>query len=154
LWQTLGRTAFVSNELYPQFHLKEIHEQDEVGEYLLSEIIDDTNEILKVTKISPKKICIYIAPAWKQELFRKALELHAENKLDVGILMKQAMSDPQLKAIAKNVSQFAGKLSGEVKKLSETDRKRYLVDVKEKDYLDGSKVYLEDVFSCDIEIYS
>jgi len=154
LWQTLGKTAFVSNESYPQFHLKEIHEQDEVGEYLLSEIIDDTNEILKVTKISPKKICIYIAPAWKQELFRKALELHAENKLDVGILMKQAMSDPQLKAIAKNVSQFAGNLPGEVKRLSETDRKRYLVDVKEKDYLDDSKAYLEDVFSCDIEIYS
>ena len=93
-------------------------------------------------------------PAWKQELFRKALELHAENKLEVGILMKQAMSDPQLKVIAKNVSQFAGKLLGEVKKLSETDRKRYLVDLKEKDYLDSSKAYLEDVFSCDIEIYS
>lgn len=154
LWQILGKTVFVSNEPYPKFNSEEIHEQDEVGEYLLSEIIDDTSEILKVTKISPKKICIYVAPAWKQDIFRKAIELHMDNKLNVGVLMKQAMSDPNLKAMAKNVSQFAGKLPGEIKKLSENDRNRYLVDVDEKDYLEHAKKYLTDMFSCDIEIFS
>jgi leucyl-tRNA synthetase len=153
LWQTLGKTVFVSNESYPKFNSEEIQERDEVGEYLLSEIIDDTSEILKVTKISPKKICIYVAPAWKRDIFRKAIELHMDNKLNVGVLMKQAMSDPNLKAMAKNVSQFAGKLPGEIKKLSENDRNRYLVDVDEKDYLKHAKKYLIDMFSCDIEIF-
>ena len=62
---------FVSNESYPRFNPDEISEKDEVGEYLLSKLIDDANEILKVTKIKPKKICVYVSPAWKWEIFRK-----------------------------------------------------------------------------------
>ena len=57
-----------------------------------------------------------------------------------------------MKAIAKNVSQFAGKLPGEIKKLSETDRKRYLVNVDEKEYLEHAQEYLKNLFSCDIKI--
>jgi leucyl-tRNA synthetase len=154
LWHILGNDFFVSNESYPKFNSKEINEPEEVGEYLLSEIINDINEILKVTKISPKKICIYISPLWKRNILRKAIELNNENKLNVGFLMKQSMSDSNLKTIAKNVSQFVGKLPNEIKKLSENDRNRYLVDVDEKDYLKNAKKYLIDMFSCDIEIFS
>ena len=68
--------------------------------------------------------------------------------------MKQAMSDPKLKSMAKNVSSFAGKLPSEIKKLNETDRSRYLVDVDEKNYLINAKEYIQSQFSCDIEIYN
>ena len=68
--------------------------------------------------------------------------------------MKEVMKDPKLKSIAKQVSQFVGKLPGEVMKLNENDKKRYLVEIIEKKYLQESKEYLKSVFSCDIEIYS
>jgi len=154
LWNNLGKTTFILNESYPQFKSEDIYEEEEVGEYLLSETINDTNEILKVTKITPKKICIYIAPSWKSDLFKKAIKLQDENNLNIGILMKQAMSDLKLKIIAKKVSQFAGKLPGEIKKLNENDKNRYLVEIDEKKYLENSKQYLIDVFSCEINIYN
>ena len=154
IWHMKGNSKFVSIESYPEFDPKAISEKDEVGEYLLSEIIDDTNEILKVTKIKPKKIFIYVSPTWKQELFRAALELESKNKLDVGTLIKKTMANPKMKAIAKDVSQFVGKLPSEIKKLSETDRKRYLVKIEEKDFLENAKQYLKEVFSCNIEVYS
>ncbi|UCF12202.1 MAG: leucine--tRNA ligase [Thermoplasmatales archaeon] len=153
LWHQ-NNDSFISNETYPKFKPNEISEKDEVGEYLLSEVTDDVNEILKVTKITPKKIHIYVSPAWKREIFRKALEMADENRLNIGLIMKDIMSDPNKKAIVKEVSQFVGKLPGEIKKLSDSDRNRYLVTLKEADFLENAKDYLKKVFSCDIEVYS
>ena len=68
--------------------------------------------------------------------------------------MKETMADPKMKSIAKQVSQFVGKLPGDVMKLNDNDKKRYLVEIKENDYLENSKDYIKNVFSCDIEVYS
>ena len=146
-------TSFVSNEKYPVFNLKEIFEEEEVGEYLLLKVTDDITEILKVTKIKPKKIYIYTSPKWKHNIYRQAIELAEENKLNIGVIMKHVMSDPKMKPLAKQVSQFVNKLPSEIMKLNENDKKRYLVDLDEYDYLNKSKDYLNEFFSCEIEIY-
>ena len=153
LWHIQNKN-FVSNAPYPKSNPEEISERDEVGEYLLAEVIDDVAEILKVTKIKPKQICIYTSPTWKQEIFRKALELANEDKLNVGTIMKDVMSDPKNKSIAKEISQFVGKMAGEIKKLSDSDRNRYLVEINEFEYLENAKEYLKEVFSCEIKIFS
>jgi len=153
LWH-LKEDTLVSTAPYPKVNLKEISEEDEVGEYLLSKVVDDVSEILKVTKMTPKKIHIYTSPAWKRDTFRKSIELDAEHKFNVGSMMKDLMADPKMKPLAKQVSQFVGKLAGEVKKLGETDKKRYLTNLDEKKYLENAKEYLKDVFSCDITIAS
>jgi leucyl-tRNA synthetase len=153
LWH-LGEKDLVSMTSYPTSNPKGISEKDEVGEYLLSEVVDDVNEILKVTKMTPKTIHIYVSPSWKRDAFKKALELDAEHKFNVGSMMKDLMADPKMKPVAKQVSQFVGKLAGEIKRLNETDKKRYLANVNEGKYLENAKEYLKDVFSCDIAIFS
>jgi len=153
LWH-IAEDNFVSDETYPKSDENKISEKDEVGEYLLSKVSDDITEILKVTKIKPKKICIYTSPSWKQDIFRKAIAFEAENKLNVGSLMKETMSDPDLKKISKQVSKFVGKLPGEIKKLNDSDKKRYSIETNEKDYLENAKKYLKNVFCCEIEIYN
>lgn len=153
LWH-LKEDSFVSTEPYPKVNLKEISDKDEVGEHLLSKVVDDISEILKVTKMTPKKIHIYVSPAWKCDSFRKAIKLDAEHKFNVGSMMKDIMADPKMKPLAKQTSQFIGKLAGEIKKLNDTDKKRYLTDVDEKKYLENAKDYLKDVFSCEIVVSS
>jgi len=153
LWHINNRD-FVSNEAYPEFNSKEIFEKVEVGEYLLSKVIDDITEILKVTSIKPKKIHIYTSPAWKEQIFRKAIMLSSDNTLNVGTIMKEVMADPKMKTLAKQISQYASKLPGEVMRLNENDKKRYLIEIKEDDYLEKSKDYIKNVFSCNIEIYN
>jgi len=152
LWH-INNKSFVSNEDYPVFNLKDISAKNEVGEYLLSELVRDANEILKVTKIKPKKICVYTSPAWKKQVFRKAIALEEKGNFNVGFLMKEVMSDPNMKPIAKQVSQFVGKLPGEVKKLNESDKERYLVDIDSKNYLLNAIDYLKQIFSCNVEVY-
>lgn len=154
LWATQRHNHFVSNEKYPEFNHKEISEKDEVGEYLITRVIEDTNEILKVTKITPKKICIYTSPEWKQKIFRKALQLAAENQFNVGLMIKDTLTDPSMKPLGQQVSQFVSKIGGELKMFSEIDRERFLIHINEKDHLLNAKLYLNEVFNCDVEIYS
>jgi leucyl-tRNA synthetase len=154
LWATQGHTQFVSNETYPDFNAQEISEKDEIGEYLLTRVIDDVNEIVKVTKMSPKKICIYTSPAWKQHIYRKALEQSAQKMFNVGQLIKETMADPAMKQFGQQVSQFVAKIAPEVKTLSDLDRARFLIAIDEKAHLSDAKPYLSEVLHCPVEIYS
>jgi leucyl-tRNA synthetase len=153
LWH-INHENLVSIDNFPKVKSEEISEKDEIGEYLLSEVTDDVKEILKVTKIQPKKIHIYVSPSWKEQIFRKALELDQENKLNIGLIMKEVMTDSFMKTIAKDVSQYVGKLPGEIKKMNVADRNRYLVQLNGVDYLNSAKDFLKKIFSCGIEIYS
>jgi leucyl-tRNA synthetase len=154
LWEHHGGKTFVSNEPYPSSDPEEISEKHEVGEYLLERVIEDTAEILKVTKMTPKKICIYTSPAWKQTLFRKALALSLESKLNVGQLIKGTLADPAMKPLGQQIAQYINKIAGDIKMLSETDRQRFRIPLDEKEYLHSAREYLKEIFSCDIEIYS
>jgi len=152
LWH-INKKNFVSNESYPQFNSKEISEKDEIGEFLLYKLIDDANEILKVTKIKPKRISIYLSPKWKWKIFRIAINLSTKGKLNVGNIIKEVLTDQKMKKIAKEISKFSSSLPNEIKKLNENDKKRYLTDLDSADYLENAKIFLKDIFSCDIEIY-
>lgn len=153
LWHQTEK-SFVSNESFPEFNQKEIYEKEEVGEYLVSNTTEDIAEILKVTNIKPKKIFIYATPKWKQTVYEKAIKLAEAGNFNMGTLMKEIMSEPDMKKIAKEVSQFAGKFSKEIIKLNDIDKKRYQVEFDEKDYLEKAKDYFENIFSCKVEIYS
>ncbi len=152
LWRDYNKSGFISNELYPQFNENKISEKDEIGEYLLQEVTEDISEILKITRIKPKKIFIYTSPYWKKEIFRIAISLTSENKPEMNIFMKKIMSNSSFKSNAKQVSQFAGKIFGEVKKFSVSDKKRYIVNIDEKNYLETAEEYLKELFSCEIKI--
>ncbi len=67
--------------------------------------------------------------------------------------MKEALLKPGIKKIAKEISQYASKLPSEVKKLNENDKKRYLTDISEYEYLKNSIDYLKKIFSCDINFF-
>jgi len=153
LWSSYAKSGFISNEGYPKFDETKISEKDEIGEYLLQGVSDDISQILKVTNISPKTIYVYTTPSWKQEVFRKAIALASENKLEMNVFMKEIMSNPSMKSNAKQVSQFAGKIIGEIKKLSDSDKKRYLVKLNEKEYLKSAEEYLIKLFSCKIKVF-
>jgi leucyl-tRNA synthetase len=145
---------FVSNMDYPTFDSSEISEKDEVGEYLLSQLVQDTQEILKVTKMTPKKICYYISPAWKKKVMLKAIDMAKDGSVNIGKLMKEIMKDEQLRSHGKQVSKYVGKLTKEINKIQESDKKRYQIAINEKQYLKETISFLTDMFHCDIEIYN
>ncbi|EMR73438.1 hypothetical protein MBGDN05_00851, partial [Thermoplasmatales archaeon SCGC AB-539-N05] len=131
-----------------------VSEDVELGESLLYDVLEDINEILKVTKIKPKQIFLYVAPIWKQQVFRKAIELSQQGKPEMSKLMKELLSDYELKKKAKEVSAFAGKIIGEIKKLSEGDMNKYKTELDEKTYLEQSAKFLGKECGAEVKVHS
>jgi leucyl-tRNA synthetase len=154
LWNNYDQSGFISNEYYPKFDETKISEKEEIGEYLVQGVINDISEIIKVTKITPKSIFIYTSPFWKQDIIRKVIILDSENKLEMGKFMKEIMKDSSMKTNAKEVLKFTSKIFTDFKKLSDSDKNKYLVKLNERDYLRTAEKYLIKSFSCEIKIFS
>ena len=153
LWYLLQQNKFISEKQFPQFKSNDIYENEEIGEFLISKLIDDANEIIKVTKIKPKKIFIYVSPEWKKIILKKSLRLYIENDFNLGNFIKNLMSDFELKKNSKKVLKYVNKIQTEIKKFNVLDQKRYLKDFNSYNYLIDSKDYLEKIFKCNIEIF-
>ena len=125
------------------------------GEKLVANLVTDIQEILNVTKITPKRIIVYTAPEWKHMVLSKAIDLSKEEgSLNMGKLMKTIMANPELKKQAKQVSKYAGKLIGEIKKLSDKDISYYTTDIDENQYLKDAQSFFELTFNCSLELYA
>ena len=68
------------------------------SETYVRDLLDDVRNILKVTKIQPKRIVLTTAPAWKRRFHAIALEMAREKRLAIPDLMKAAMADPDVRA--------------------------------------------------------
>jgi len=79
----------------------------EAGERFVRSVIEDVREILKVTGIAPKRLALYVAPAWKRRMDELARGLVAEGRLAMPALMAAASKDPAVKPHAKDAPKLA-----------------------------------------------
>jgi leucyl-tRNA synthetase len=71
IWEKINKKSFVSKEPWPKSDDKKIDPKMEEQENLVQNTISDINELLKLVKIKPKKVTLFIAPKWKYDLFKK-----------------------------------------------------------------------------------
>jgi len=69
---------------------------------LLKGIMDDISNILKITKITPKKITIYTADAFKSKAYHRILEHVMTGQTNMGAIMKDLIANPETADIKKN----------------------------------------------------
>jgi leucyl-tRNA synthetase len=153
LWNILKQKKFISNMEFPQYKSNEIYEKEEVGEYLISKLIDDASEIIKVIKIKPKKIYIYLSPNWKNKILKRALKNYIIGEYTIGNFIKELISEPNMRKNSKKVIKYVNKITIDIKKFNDLDKQRYLVDFNSYNYLKNSNKYLEKIFKCDVKIF-
>jgi leucyl-tRNA synthetase len=78
----------------------------EESELLIMNLLSDIQNILRVTKIIPNRIYIYVSAQWKNRIYQKILRIILiENKANFGEIMKVLSKDQQVSAVVrKNVS--------------------------------------------------
>jgi leucyl-tRNA synthetase len=152
LWHFFNEDL-VSNAKYPKSKNEEISEKTEIGEFLLLKIIEDAKEILKITKIKPNNIYLYITSKWKLDIMKIALNLSLKNQLNVGNLMKEIIPKYKTNKEIKQITQYASKLPAEIMKMSDDDISKFLVDFNSFEYLQNSIEYIEKILSCNVKIY-
>ncbi|MDA1346628.1 MAG: leucine--tRNA ligase [Crenarchaeota archaeon] len=102
MWEKLGNSEMVSKSSWPEIDTGIIDAKAIQSEDLLKSIINDISNILKVTKITPKKITIYTADAFKSKAYHAILEKVMAEQTNMGAIMKELIANPETTDIKKN----------------------------------------------------
>ena len=96
MWEKLGYTELASKSAWPEFSKENIDPTSIQSEELLKSTIDDIVNILKITKINPQKIVIYVnSDEFKSKVYRKILGIMVGGQNNMGVVMKELIADPQ-----------------------------------------------------------
>jgi len=102
IWEKLGNSGLVSQTSWPSVSADVIDPNAIQSEELLKSIMDDISNILKVTKITPKKITIYTADTFKVKAYHAILEKVMAGETNMGAIMKDLIANPQTADIKTN----------------------------------------------------
>ncbi|MFP4655031.1 MAG: leucine--tRNA ligase [Methanohalobium sp.] len=155
IWESMRHkeSDFVSLAAYPDHDPELIDNAAELGEDLISCTLSDIEEIIKVTKINPRKIVIYTSPEWKIEAYHRALSMHNEGNLNIGNLMKNLMQDPEIKSYGKEVQKFVQKIAPNITSMDrEKFDKIYNANLDEESALKENLKFFEKETGCTVEI--
>jgi len=131
MWLKLGNSGMVSKSSWPEVDTGMINAKAILSEDLLKSIINDIANILKVTKITPKKIIIYTADSLKSKAYHAILRQVMEEQTNMGVIMQDLINNPDTSDIKKNPD-FVAKTIKDI--LSEpTEIRKTKLEVREFD---------------------
>jgi len=154
LWEMLGNEGFVSNAEFPVPDEKMRDPLAEFKEDIVKSVTEDIGEILKVTKLTPKKIILYTSPLWKWTVFRKAIEMARGGHLYMSGLMKALTPEQDLKPHAKEMAKYAQKIVADIPKLSQEQLAQLGLPLDEPELLADAKDFFASEFSCDVQVFA
>ncbi|MDH3779936.1 MAG: leucine--tRNA ligase [Nitrosopumilus sp.] len=157
MWEKLGHTDMVSKSTWPEFSKEKLDATSIQSEELLKSTIDDITNILKVTKITPQKIVIYVnSDEFKLTVYRKMLKIMVGGQNNMGFVMKELIADPQT-TDAKKMPDYIQKVIKDLHSESE-EIKRMKLESKEFDEKKFLSKELASIgkkeFGVEIQVYS
>ncbi|MFB6160660.1 MAG: leucine--tRNA ligase, partial [Haloferacaceae archaeon] len=121
----------------------------EVEEERVERLTDDVNDIVEVTGTEPDVVRVYVAADWKREVF----DVVADVGPDVGAVMSEAMSNPDLRERGDAVSDLAAELVDLVRGLDD-GTVDVLANVDERAVYEHAAPFLEREFDAEVEVYA
>ena len=157
MWEKLGYSDLVSKSAWPEYSKENVDATTIQSEELLKGTIDDIANILKVTKITPQKITIYVnSDAMKSKVYRKILGIMVGGQNNMGVVMKELIADPET-SDAKKMPDFVQKTIKDLHSESE-EIKRMKLESKEFDEKEFLTNELSSIgkkeFGVEIQVYS
>jgi leucyl-tRNA synthetase len=95
VWERLGGKETIIRAGWPATNLNDVDLLAEESEFVIQSLIADIANIVKVTKISPKKIVVYTSASWKAHAYKKVLENTLAGKTNFGEMVKQLIANPE-----------------------------------------------------------
>jgi len=157
MWEKLGNVELVSKSSWPEYSKESVDVTAIQSEELLKSTIEDIANILKVTKITPKKIVLYVnSDEIKSRIYRKMLSIMVGGQNNMGVIMKELIADPQT-TDAKKIPDFVQKTIKDLHSESEEIKAMKLksAEFNEKEFLSSELVSIgRKEFGVDIQVYS
>ena len=155
LWSQTDEEGFISVAKWPIYDPAKVDAAAEEQENLVTDIMGDTNNILKAMKIAPTKIVYYTAAPWKWQVYLKIVEKTVAGEAKINELMKEFAADATLKPHMKDIAPMVPKVIKALTKVS-GDRKTNIIkirEVNEKDIIAGAAAFYKDRFNAEIQVY-
>jgi len=121
----------------------------ELQEERVQALVDDINEVADVTDTDPETIRIYAAADWKHTVFEAVREAGA----DVGAVMSEVMSDPDLRERGNEVNEVAQD-AVEFARDYDDDELADLLGMDEQAAYESAAAFLEREFDAAVEVYA
>ena len=156
LWSAMGKRTFISLAEWPKIDKTKVNATAEEQENLIKDLIDDTLNVLKATKITPKRICYYTAANWKRQVYRRVIAQTVEGEVKVNEVMKQLSQDPSLRENMKAVASFVPKVIKAMSRLP-NERKARIAKIEmlnEKEIIEAAQGFLQERFNAEVAVYS
>jgi len=155
IWDKMRKEGFISLAEWPAYDEKKVNMRAEENENLIKNVLEDTSNILRATKMVPKKICYYSAASWKWKVYLTALEKSISAKIILSDLMKELMMDSDLKKTAEKVAKFARQIVEEINRMPEDKKQRQLQigSVDENKTLKEAEAFFGREFNAKIHTY-
>jgi len=156
IWSTMGKAGFISMAEWPKLDESKVDALSEERENVLTDLIEDTLNVLKATKITPTRICYYTATSWKRKVYHNILAKAVQGEVKVNEVMKELAKDSALKANMKAVAAFVPKVLKALSKLP-SDRKARIAQVElanEKEIIEEAAAFLKERFNAQVAVYS
>jgi len=156
MWEKLGCTGLASRSSWPAVSADVIDANAIQSEDLLKGIIDDIANIIKITKMTPKKIVIYTADAFKSKAYHRILDKVMSGQTNMGEIMKDLIANPETSDIKKNpdfVQKTIKDILSEPVEIRKTKLKTGEFD--EKNLIASELISLAKAdFGVDVQVYS
>ena len=155
LWSQTGEEGFISVAKWPVFDAGKIDVAAEEQETLITDIMTDTTNIVKATKITPKRICFYTAAPWKWQVYLKILDKTVAGEAKINELMKEFAADKDLKPHMKEIAGMVPRIIKALTKVS-GERKVNMQKIKavdEQAILAAAVGFLGQRFNAEVSVY-
>jgi leucyl-tRNA synthetase len=154
IWQLIGGEGYCSLTSWPKKDETKVMYDAEAMEEFLRRTIEDTQEILKVLNISPKRIIYYVAQKWATTINTLLLQLLKEGKSNQSEIMKAIFQNPEIKKHGKQAAKLVPKLLPTAKTLSPAMIEQKLMSqFDELEALKAATSFIEKTFSTDVKVY-
>lgn len=154
LWSKLGGGGFISVAKWPTPDELPEDKEAEAGEMLIDLVLEDVESIVKATKLKPRVVHIYAAPAWKWDVYKAAAKLALEGSLDPRKLTRLTMASPEMEARGREAAELAKRACEDLKAAPRELIESILAMGSELSYLKQAKSYLEAELGAEVKLYS
>jgi leucyl-tRNA synthetase len=155
VWSRGSKAGFISVAKWPTVEPRLMDVAAEEQENLIGDLVDDTLNILKATKISPKKVFVYTAAKWKWQVYLKILERATSGEVKIGEVMRELAAEKDLKVHMKEAANLVPRIVKALMRLS-TERKanRLKTGATDEEVIIGDAVrFLRERFNADVSVY-
>ncbi len=148
LWNDLGESGMISFAAWPVTDEARINPEIELAEELLARTVEDIESIKKLIPITPASISLFVAPAWKHQVFRTVAA-----STDKTQVVREVMKDEQMRRRGKEATETAKQVTKLVLRLPPKLVEQLLSTmIDEHAVLEGAREFLEKEFGVPVRI--